>query len=46
MECLKKSIGFPPYAFHERLVSHGVVARGLKLSPQALNEGQTLAAVI
>ena len=42
----KKGIGFLPYAFHERLVSHGVLARGLKLSPQALNEGQTLAAVI
>jgi hypothetical protein len=45
-ERLKKSIGFPPYAFHKRFVSHGVLARPLKFSPQALDEGQTLAAVI
>jgi hypothetical protein len=43
---LKKGIGFPPYAFRERLVFHRVLARSLKLSPQALDEVQTLAAVI
>jgi hypothetical protein len=43
---LKKGIGFSPYAFHERLVFHRILARRLKLSPQALNEGQTLATVI
>ena len=46
MERLKKGIGFPPYAFHERFVFHRVLARGLKLRPQALNEGQTFATVI
>ena len=46
MERLKKGIGFPPDAFRERFVLHGVLARGLKLRPQALNEGQSLAAVI
>ena len=46
VESLKKRIGFPPYAFHERFVFHRVLARGLKFSPQALNEGQALAAVI
>jgi hypothetical protein len=43
---LKERIGFPPYAFRERFVSHGVLARGLKLIPQALNEGQTSVPVI
>jgi hypothetical protein len=43
---LKKDIGFAPYAFHERFVFHGVFARGLKLRPQALYEGQTRATVI
>ena len=46
VERLKKGIGFPPYAFRERFVFHGILARGLKLRPQALNEGQTSAAVI
>ena len=46
MKRLKKGIGFAPYAFHERFVFHGVFARGLKLKPQALNEGQTFATVI
>ena len=46
VEYLKKRIGFLPYAFHKGPVFHGVLARGLKFSPQALDEGQTLAAVI
>ena len=46
LECFKEGIGFPPDAFRERLVLHGVLARGLKFSPQALDEVQTLAAVI
>ena len=45
-EGLKKGVGFPPYAFHKRFVFHRVLTRGLKLRPQALDEGQTLAAVI
>ena len=45
-EGLKKRVGFPPYAFHKRFVFHRVLTRGLKLRPQALDEGQTLAAVI
>lgn len=44
-EQLTKGIGFAPYAFRERLVFHGVFARGLKFSPQAMDDGQTLAAV-
>lgn len=43
---MTKGIGFAPYAFHEGLVFHGVLARGLKFSPQALDDGQTMAAVI
>ena len=43
MERLEKGIGFVPYALHEGLVFHGVLARGLKLSPQALDDGQTVA---
>jgi hypothetical protein len=46
VECLKKGIGFPPYAFHERFVFHGVLARGLKLRPQALNARQVLVGVL
>jgi hypothetical protein len=45
VECLKKGVGFPPYAFSERFVFHAVLARGLKLNPQALDEGQTLAVI-
>ena len=44
-EQLTKGIGFAPYAFRERLVFHGVFARGLKFSPQAMDDGQTLAAI-
>jgi len=44
-EHLTKGIGFAPYAFHEGLVFHGVLARGLKLSPQAMDDRQTLATV-
>jgi hypothetical protein len=44
-ERLKKGIGFSPYAFHQRLVFHGVLASGLKLRPYALDAGQMLVAV-
>jgi hypothetical protein len=44
-EHLTKGIGFAPNAYREGLVFHGVLARGLKLSPQAMDDGQTLAAV-
>ena len=42
---LKKSIGLSPYAFHERLVFHGVLASSLKFSPQVLDAHQMLVAV-
>lgn len=46
VEYLEKRIGFMPYAFHKGPVFQWVLARGLKFRPQALDEGQTLAAVI
>jgi len=45
-ERLKKGVGFVPYVFHEGLVPRGILARGLKVSPQALDEDQALASVV
>jgi hypothetical protein len=42
---LTKGIGFSPDLFDERLVFFGVLARSLKLLPQTVDEGETLAAV-
>ena len=42
----EKCIGFAPYVFHEGFVLHGILTRGLKFSPQALDEDQTLATFV
>jgi len=46
VQSLQEPIGFAPNSIHERLVLHWILARGLKFSPQALDEDQTVAAVI
>ena len=46
MQRLQKTIGLAPNPIHEGLILHGILTRGLKFSPQALDEEQTLAAVV
>ena len=43
---LTEGIGFPPEAFCDSVVLHGVLARGLKCNPQAMDAFKTLAAVV
>jgi hypothetical protein len=45
-EALKKGVGFVPDVFHEGFVLRGILARGLKVSPQALNEEEALATFV
>ena len=45
-ERLKKGVGFVPYVFHEGFVFRGILTGGLKLSPQPLDEDQTLASFV
>ena len=45
-ERLEKGVGFVAYVFHESFVFRGILARGLKLSPQPLDEDQTLASFV
>jgi hypothetical protein len=45
-ERLEKGVGFVPYVFHESFVFRGILTRGLKLSPQSLDEDQTLASFV
>jgi len=40
---LTEGIGFPPKAFCDGFVLHGIGARGLKFNPQALDACKTLA---
>ena len=43
---LEKGVGFVPYVFHEGFVFRGILTRGLKFSPQPLDEDQTLASFV
>jgi hypothetical protein len=43
---LTEGIGFSPEAFCDGFVLHGVLARGLKFNPQALDACQMLTFVV